>query len=176
MAEIEGGTEATGNSSWRRGAWLRLRKVVVQWTWEVCPTGLCGFVAGDGTGGKQGLCALPAGWNYFESTGASLIGGKQESDKISSSLGGWGSWNLRFRAQETLMRCHSHPIYPKNVPVGENLVIQEGSVLPDDFCGQETAHHIGIPPVQILKISHFKNKVFFVEETQENIVKKNKKI
>lgn len=61
------------------------------------------------------------------------------------------------------------PVCPKNVLVRENLVSQEDYPARQLCSVQETAHHVGTPPVQILKISHFKKKATFVE-TKENTV------
>lgn len=104
---------------------------------------VCGF--GMTLGKSRGLVCLSDSLKLcFESLGASLVGGKQEKDKISSgplpmSRRMWGGGNLRFGAQGALMRRHS-PVCPQNVPAGENLVIQEGLVLPDSSALSKKLH------------------------------------
>lgn len=116
---------------------------------------------------------------HFASPGVSLLCGKQGKDKISSDpLSIWGEneeagisgseLKESFRdATPSLSKecfCRREPCYATGICPARWLC----SV-------QETAYHIGIPPVQILKISHFKNKVIFVEIGKYRFHKKNKK-
>lgn len=133
-----------------------------------------------GIGRKQGLvsssCRLKlylktqGHHSWVVSSGETKAARCQENEEAETSV----------RAQLSFVRCHthfSHPLLSKECSCWGEPCYPRGIFLARWLCCvQETAHHIGIPPVQILKISYFKNKVFFVEETKEHIVKKNKEI
>lgn len=135
-----------------------------------------GFVAGCATGGKLGhVCLSNNSKLCFESLGSSLMAGDQGTKMVLGHCPSPGGWDrkLRLRAQGAL-RCLSpksalrmflwgEPCYPRGICLARQLCWV-----------QETANHTGVPPVQILKISHFRNKVFFVQQTKGNMVKKIK--
>jgi hypothetical protein len=81
----------------------------------------------------------------------------------------------QVQSSRALLRCCPQ-ICPKNVPAGENLVIQERSVSPGGSAVSKKLHttlesHL----YKYLRFLISKVK-FLVEETKENRVRKNKKI
>lgn len=109
----------------------------------------------------------------FESPGASPMGGKQGKDKICS---GPLSMSGRMRRQESQVQSSRSPSEMPLPSLSKECSCQREPCYPIGIClarrlcsVQETAHHFGIPPVQMLNISLLKNKVFFVE-TKENTV------
>lgn len=117
-------------------------------SWAVWNEGVGRFVTRDETGGKQGPCMhlIYLVWNFVvKALGASLMAGKPGKDVIRSGpcryQGGWGGRNeiSGFRAQGVLQYA-APSVCPKNVSAGENLVIQEESVLPDSSALSKKLH------------------------------------
>lgn len=94
---------------------------------------LCGIVAGHEMGKAGALCAYHRDWRVLKALEHRwwlVSGGKMKSAQSPDPyLGKWGDRSLRFRTQGARRRCYS-PVCPKNVSAAENLVIQEGAVLP----------------------------------------------
>lgn len=146
--------------------WRHLQEASLSWLWEggivavsknCLEWGICGHPRGWDWGKAGALCAYQRVWTMSKALDhhSWLVSrGKTESAQSPCPyLGKWGR-NLRSRAQGTQSRCYSQskecscrrePCYPRE------------SCLDRLCCVQETVHPIGIPPVQILKISHFKN-------------------
>lgn len=146
-----------------RGCWA---------VWELPGVRVCGFVSGHETGRTGALCAYPRVWRVLKALehGWWLVSrGKAESAQSPDPyLGKWGGRSVRFRTQG-ILRWRYSPVCPKNVCARENLVIQEGPVLPGCALSKKLHTTLESHLYKYLKCLISKIKVLFVE-TKENKV------